>query len=89
MKNQKSEADFPIKGEMVEGKKTLNPDNYYKDHEIDLLRKKYLQFTVFFEALTEVLECRRDCSVEEFGSRIRDLVYAANQEEADAVQKGN
>jgi len=52
----------------------FHESNYFKDHEIPVIKKKYLQFTVFMEALNEVLELDRYATVETFARRIQHLI---------------
>jgi len=57
-----------------------NPDNYFQNMEIELIRKKYIQFTVYLEALYEVLELSRLSTVDQFAHRIRDIVIASKKD---------
>jgi len=45
-----------------------------------LVKKKYLQFTVYMEALNNVLGLDKWANVEDFAMRIIDLMYANNVE---------
>lgn len=55
----------------------LPQDNYFEKHEKAIIAKKYLQFTVYMEALNEVLELENTANIESFAFRIRDLVLAS------------
>jgi len=52
----------------------VHENNHFKDHEIEQVAKKYLQFTVYMEALNEVLELDRYATVEQFARRIAHLI---------------
>lgn len=56
----------------------VQENNYFKDHEKEIVVKKYLQFTVFMEALNEVLELDRYATVDTFARRIAQLVTKEN-----------
>jgi len=70
--------DYPNPG-MVHEQKVLDvhENNHFKNHSPDDLRKRYLQFTVFMEQLNFILELKRDATVEQFATRVHDLVMAA------------
>ena len=73
---------FPNEAVMNGGKKReFNQDNYFRDLDIELARKKYLQFSVLMEYLNEVLGLGRHASMDEFATRIRDLVIASHRED--------
>jgi len=81
-KKQKLEERFPIEGTFTEGKQnSTNPDNYFANHSVDLIRKKYIQQTVYMEALNQVLELNQDATAETFMQRVRDLIIASQREE--------
>jgi len=66
---------FPNEGYVGNGQERQLPENnYFTDHEDAQIKKKYLQFTVFMEALNQVLELDRYATVETFAIRIRHLV---------------
>lgn len=72
---------YPNEAKFVNGeKRTVNEDNHFKGHDVEVIRKKYLKFTVFMESLNDVLELDRFATVDQFAKRIVDLVHAANQE---------
>lgn len=85
MKNKEQETieeKYPNVATFGNGqKKKLNDDNFFKDHDLEVIRQKYIKFTVFMEAINDVLELGRETSVEQFAMRVRDIVYAAQQEE--------
>lgn len=77
---------FPNEAQKNGGKRReFNQDNYFAHLEIELARKKYLQFSVLMELLNEVLGLGRHASLDEFGSRIRDLVIASHREDPEEV----
>lgn len=76
------EEKFPNEAKFQNGqKRTINEDNHFREHSLDDIRRRYLKFTVFMEALNQVLELDRSASVDHFAKRIVDLVHAANQED--------
>lgn len=76
------EEKYPNEAKFTGGEQMkVNQDNHFINHDLDEIRKKYIKFTVYMEALNEVLELHRTASVEEFAVRIRDIVIAANQPE--------
>lgn len=78
----KLEEQFPQEAEVItEGARQMNEDNHFRNHDVSIIRKKYLQFTVYMEALNEVLELPREATVEQFSRRIHDIVLATNKEE--------
>lgn len=72
---------FPSEAQMNGRKRTFNQDNYFANIDIDEARKKYLQFSVLMEYLNTVLGLGRHASMDEFATRIRDLVVAAHRED--------
>lgn len=75
---------FPNGATMKGGRKRdFNQDNFFAHLEIELARKKYLQFSVLMEYLNEVLGLGRHSSIDEFSMRIRDLVIAAHREDPE------
>jgi len=77
--NQHEEATiiekFPNEGKVGNGEaRTVQENNYFADHENAVIKKKYLQFTVFMEAMNEVLELDRYATVETFARRIQHLI---------------
>jgi len=72
---------FPNPGVLEDTTKNeMNPDNYFQKMEVEIIRKKYLQFTVYMEALQDVLELDRYASIDQFAHRVRDIVLATNKE---------
>jgi len=66
---------FPNEAKVGDGEARLvHENNFFKDHETAVIKKKYLQFTVFMEALNEVLELDRYATVETFARRIQHLI---------------
>jgi len=55
----------------------MNEDNYFKDHPVESVARKYVQMNVFIEALNEVLELDEKTTFEQLGYRIRDLSLAS------------
>lgn len=82
MAKQKTlEEKFPIEGTFTEGEQQqTNPDNYFKNHSLELVRKKYIQQTVYMEALNQVLELNMDATADTFMMRVRDLIIASSRE---------
>jgi len=72
---------FPNTGVLEETTKNeMNPDNYFQNMEVEIIRKKYLQFTVYMEALQDVLGLDRYATIDQFAHRVRDIVLATNKE---------
>jgi len=73
---------FPNEAEISAGQKQqVHENNYFKDHELELVRKKYVRFSVLMEYLHDVLELDlKTTTIEQFGLRVRDLVYAQQRE---------
>jgi len=82
MAKQKSlKEQYPIEGTFTEGEQQqVNQDNYFRDFELEDIRKRYLKMTVFMETLHEVLELSFDSSGQQFMIRIGELITAANRE---------
>jgi len=71
---------------MAGGKKRdFNQDNYFASMDIEETRKKYLQFSVFMEALNNVLGLNRHSSMDEFAHRIRDLIIASHRDDPESA----
>jgi len=78
-KNQHEDATiiekFPNEAKVGNGEaRTVHENNYFANHENAVVKKKYLQFTVFMEAMNEVLELDRYATVEVFARRIQHLI---------------
>jgi len=58
----------------------MNPDNHFQHTDVEVIRKKYLQFTVYMEALQDVLELDRFATIDQFAHRVRDIVLATNKQ---------
>lgn len=70
---------YPNEAQVLEGQKLdVQENNYWKNHELEQIKKKYLQFTVFIEAINEVLELDRYATVETFARRIAELIQREN-----------
>jgi len=78
LNNDKEVAEqFPNQAVIANSKARAMPENnFFINHSVEDIRKKYLQFTVFMEQLNNVLELDRFASVEQFANRIRDIVIA-------------
>ena len=60
----------------------VHENNYFKNHELEVVRKKYVRFSIMMEYLNDILEVdSKTVNVETFAHRIRDLVYAQQREE--------
>lgn len=55
----------------------MHENNYFKEHEPHVIRRKYMEFTVFMTALNQTLELDKSNDVNKFAARIHDLVMAA------------
>jgi len=65
---------YPNIGKVEEfQERKVNDDNYFQNHEKEQVAKKFIQMTVFCEALNEVLELDQNANVEMLAFRIRDL----------------
>lgn len=81
-KTKNLKENFPNEGTFSDGKKSpLNPDNYFHGMPLWDVRRKYIRFTVYMEAINKELELQKDASIEQLSQRIYDLVYASQQEE--------
>lgn len=73
------EEKFPNVAQVMDGHQLqVQENNWFKNHEVAVVVKKYLQFTVFMEALNEVLELDRYATVETFARRISELIQKEN-----------
>lgn len=73
------EEKYPNVAQVGDGSPSdVQENNYFKDHEVEQIMKKYLQFTVFMEALNDILELDRYATVETFARRIAHLVNKEN-----------
>jgi len=50
---------------------------------LEVVRKKYVQFSVLMEITNDLLGLPRTATVEQFANRIRDLVYAQDPKKTD------
>jgi len=76
------QEQYPNEGKTEEVKKAeIQENNHFRDHSVEEIRKKYLQFTVYMEALNAVLELPIDATLGQFSTRIHDLVMATNKEQ--------
>lgn len=83
----KFEEKYPNPATFKKGvKRDFNQDNYFADLDIEIARKKYLQFSVLMELLNEVMGLGRHSSLEEFAHRIKDLVIASHREDPEEAQ---
>lgn len=74
------EENYPNEATFKKGSdRNTSEENYFRDHDVELVRKKYIQFTVYMEAMNQVMELGLNASVEDFAFRIRDLVEAAQK----------
>jgi len=64
------------KGEAVQ----VHENNHWKNHDLEVVRKKYVRFSILMELLNDDLELPKTATVEQFALRIRDLVYAQQRE---------
>lgn len=70
--------DFPNPGEVIHQHVVdVHENNYFKNHDPADIRKRYMQFSVFMEQLNSTLGLDRSASVEQFATRVHDLVMAA------------
>lgn len=70
---------FPNEAKLDAEKEEVQENNYFKEFDKQLLQKKYLQFTVYMEAVNDVLELSRESTVEQFAKRVHDLVMATQE----------
>lgn len=76
------EKQYPNEAQFVPGDEMkLNPDNYFRDMDIALVRKKYVHFTIFMEQVHNQLDLPLDADIDTLVRRIYDLAYAANQKD--------
>jgi len=77
-KNKTIEEQFPNPGELtIPEERKMNEDNHFQNHEKEMIAKKYVQMSVLFEYLNEVLELPPESTIEIFGVRVRDLIIAS------------
>jgi len=81
-KTEKSITEqFPNEATITAGEKVeVHENNYFKNHELDIVRKKYVKFSVLMEIVNDDLELPQTATVEQFAHRIRDLVFAQQRE---------
>lgn len=73
---------FPNEASVTAGEKVdVHENNHFKNHELEIIRKKYVRFSILMELLNDDLELPKTATVEQFAHRIRDLVYAQQREE--------
>jgi len=72
---------FPNEARVTPGEKVeVHENNHWKNHELEVVRKKYVRFSILMELLNDDLELPKTATVEQFALRIRDLVYAQQRE---------
>lgn len=73
---------FPNEATVTDGHKVaVHENNHFKNHDLEIIRKKYVRFSILMELLNDDLELPKTATVEQFALRIRDLVYAQQREE--------
>lgn len=66
---------YPIESETIGTKENeVQENNYWKDRELDELRKKYIQFNVLMEFVQEILELPQGSTFDQLGRRSFELV---------------
>lgn len=77
-KSLNPKEQFPNPGIVTEQHEVkVHENNYFKNHQAEDIRKRYMQFSVFMEQLNNTLGLDRSATVEQFASRVHDLVMAA------------
>lgn len=72
---------FPNDASVTAGQKVdVHENNHFQNHELEVIRKKYVRFSILMELLNDDLELPKTATVEQFAHRIRDLVYAQQRE---------
>jgi len=72
---------YPNEARVTEGQKVeVHENNHWKNHDLEVIRKKYVRFSILMELLNDDLELTKTATVEQFAHRIRDLVYAQQRE---------
>lgn len=72
---------FPNEAAVSAGQtQEVHENNHFRNHELEVIRKKYVRFSILMELLNDDLELPITATVEQFAHRIRDLVYAQQRE---------
>jgi len=72
---------FPNEAEVTSGEQVqVHENNWFANHELEVVRKKYVRFSILMELLNDDLELPKTATVTQFATRIRDLVYAQQRE---------
>jgi len=80
-KNKKKDLQeqYPKPGEIKNQKRSILPENnFYYGRQTKEVRRRYMQFSVFMEAMNESLELPQNSSPEDMTRRINDLMTAVN-----------
>lgn len=78
-KSKTLQEQFPIEAKFEPGDQTLNPDNYFRNHETEDLRRRYIRMNVLMDYLEQILELQPSSNPDAFLTRIIDLMHAANK----------
>lgn len=72
---------FPNEARVTQGTPVeVHENNHFKDHDLEIVRKKYVRFSILMELVNDDLELQKTATVEQFAHRIRDLVQAQQRE---------
>jgi len=68
---------FPNVGTFGPGQpQEVHENNYFKDMPLDEVHMRYVKFSIFMEETNKALDLPNTATVDQFATRIRDIVYA-------------